>query len=100
MKMRLSTWVIAPLLLVMGTSSAGAREKGGRTMTFSKDNLDKVPTGWKADHTGQNGGGTWKVVADDTAPSKKGHVLSQTGESPGPVFNLCVADGTSYKNVE
>lgn len=101
MKLRHGSWVIAPLLLVLGSSSAGAGEKEkGRTMTFSKDSLDKVPTGWKADHTGKNGGGVWKVVADSTAPSKKGHVLSQTGESPGPVFNLCVADDTNYKNVE
>jgi len=56
--------------------------------------------GWKADHTGKDGGGVWKVVADDTAPSKKGRVLTQAGESPGPVFNLCVADDTSYADVE
>jgi len=93
--------VIAPLLLVLGIGSARAGDKEtGRTMTFSKDSLDKVPTGWKADHTGKDGASAWKVVADATAPSKKGHVLSQTGESPGPVFNLCVADDTSYGDVE
>lgn len=101
MKLRQGTWVIAPLLLAVAISSAGASDKEtSRTMTFSKDSLDKVPTGWRIDHTGKDGGGVWKVVADDTAPSKKGHVLSQTGESPGPVFNLCVADDTSYKNVQ
>src|SRR5262249_51231464 len=50
--------------------------------------------------TGKKGGGVWKVIVDSTAPSKTGHVLAQTGESPGPVFNLCVADGTSSQDVE
>ena len=101
MKLRQGTWVIAALLLALGISSAEAEDnETGRTMTFSKYSLDKVPTGWKADHTGKNGGGVWKVVADDTAPSKKGFVLAQTGKSPGSAFNLCVADDTSFKNVE
>ena len=94
------TWVIAFLLLALRTGIAWGGEKGVRALTFSKDSLDKVPAGWKADHTGKDGGGVWKVVADGTAPSKKGHVVSQTGESPGPVFNLCVADDTNYKDVE
>src|SRR5262245_32504654 len=63
-----------------------------RTVTFSKDDLNKLPKGWKADHTGKDGAGSWKVVADDTAPAKSGYVLAQTGESPGPVFNLCIVE--------
>ena len=50
--------------------------------------------------TGKGEGSIWKVVADDTAPSRKGHVLAQTAESPGAVFNLCVADDTNLKDVE
>jgi hypothetical protein len=40
------------------------------------------------------------VVADDTAPSKAGHVLAQTAEGPGGLFNLCVAEDTNFKDVE
>jgi hypothetical protein len=77
-----------------------AAEEKARTVTFSKDSLNELPKGWKADHTGKGGAGAWKVVADDTAPSKKSYVLSQTGQSPGPVFNLCVADDTTHADVE
>lgn len=101
MKTRQGAWAIALFLLLVGISSAGAGENGTRrAISFSKDQLDKLPGGWKSDHTGKNGGGVWKVVADGTAPSKKGFVLSQTGESPGPVFNLCIADNTRYRDME
>jgi hypothetical protein len=82
-----------------GATDSAADEKS-LTITFSKDSLNKLPVGWKADHTGKNGAGAWKVGADSSAPSKKGYVLAQTGESLGSVFNLCVADNTSYQDVE
>src|SRR5262249_2560510 len=85
--------LLVPVLLI-------AEEGKTRLLTFGKDSLGKLPAGWKAGHTGKDGAGSWKVVADDTAPSKSGRVLAQTGESPGPVFNLCVADDTNFKDVE
>jgi hypothetical protein len=42
----------------------------------------------------------WQVVADATAPSKSGYALAQTAESPSAMFNLCVAEGPKYKDVE
>jgi hypothetical protein len=59
-----------------------------------------VPAGWKAAQTGKGEGSIWKVVEDKTVPSKSGFSLAQTAESPGAVFNLCVAEGTSFKDVE
>ncbi len=85
--------LLVPVLLM-------AEERKKRLLTFGKDSLGKLPAGWKAGHTGKDGAGSWKVVADDTAPSKTGHALAQTGESPGPVFNLCVAEDPNVKDVE
>ena len=45
-------------------------------------------------------GSVWKVVADETAPSKSGFALAQTAASPGSVFNLCVLPDGKYKDVE
>jgi hypothetical protein len=87
------------LVVALAAAAAVAGEKS-RTFTFSKGDLGKLPPGWRADHTGKGGGAVWKVTADDTAPSKKGHVLSQTGASANPVYNLCVADDTSHADVE
>jgi len=88
------------LALVAAVLIGAADDKKTRTVTFSKESLNKVPAGWKADHTGKKGKGSWKVEADDKAPSKKGYVLSQTGTSPRPVFNLCILDKSSQADVE
>ena len=67
---------------------------------MTKEDLGKLPTGWKAAQTGKGDGRVWKVVADDSAPSKRGFVLAQTAESPRGLFNLCMADDGAYKDVE
>jgi hypothetical protein len=91
-------------LVLLGTMLAGSAlvwaEEKERTLNFGKADLGKVPAGWKADKTGKGDGSVWKVVADNTAPSKSGFVLAQTAESPGSMFNLCVADDTNFKDVE
>ena len=46
------------------------------------------------------GANDFGVTADDTAPSKSGVALAQTAQSPSAVFNLCVAEDTSYTDVE
>ncbi len=111
--MKRSTWARWTVLtggllaaLILGTvawaETAGekADDDGERTITFSKETLDKVPRGWTVDKTGEGEGSVWKVVADKTSPSKTGYVLAQTAESPRPVFNLCVVKRSKYRNVE
>src|SRR6516225_12291525 len=93
-------WTTVIALSVMAGVAFGADEGKERAFKFSKDDLGKVPKGWKAAKTGKGEGSVWKVVEDDTAPSKSGVVLAQTAKSPGGVFNICVADDTNYKDVE
>jgi hypothetical protein len=85
--------------LVFGAVAIAADEKP-KVFTFEKMDLGKVPAGWKATQTGKGEGSIWKVVEDKTAPSKAGFALAQTAESPGSVFNLCVVEDTSFKDVE
>jgi hypothetical protein len=87
------------LLALLGTALPAGEEKA-RHFRFTREALDKVPAGWQAAQTGKGQGSVWKVVADDTAPSRTGLVLAQTAESPNAVFNLCVAEGTRNKDVE
>jgi hypothetical protein len=83
---------------LLGVTLAAAEEKA-RTITFKKDDVGKVPSGWKAAQTGR-GSSVWKVVADDTAPSKSGYALAQTTADGDALFNLCVAEDARYKDVE
>jgi hypothetical protein len=87
-------------IVALTCSAAPAADDKPFGFHFTKDDVGKLPKGWKAAKTGQGEGSVWKVVADDTAPSKTGLVLAQTAESPTAVFNLCVADDTSFKDVE
>src|SRR5262245_40842644 len=99
--MRWIDMAVSVVLAGMLAAPLQAGEGKARTFRFGKGDLGKVPDGWKAAQTNKGANSSiWKVVADDTAPSKTGLVLAQTAESPGPVFNLCVAEGTRYKDVE
>jgi hypothetical protein len=95
--MRWLSSVIALLFASSAWLAAGAEEC---TFTFSKDDLGKLPQGWKADHTGTGEGSVWKIVADHTAPSKTGFVLAQTAEGPRGFFNLCLAENSKFTDLE
>jgi hypothetical protein len=91
--------MVGALVVALASVAVWAAEGKERVFHFSKRDLGKVPTGWKAEKTGKGEGSVWKVVADATAPSKGGYVLAQTAQSPGGVFNICVAEVTKYKDV-
>src|SRR4051794_14889925 len=86
---------VVALVLAAGVAAA----EGPKAMTFGKGDLGKVPAGWKAAQTGK-GMSVWKVVEDATAPSKSGFALAQTADDGDALFNLCVAEATSLKDVE
>lgn len=92
-------WILLATVTLIAGSTLAADEKP-QVLTFAKDDVGKLPKGWKADKTGKGEGSVWKVVADDTAPSKKGFVLAQTADAPNAFFNLCVAEDTAFKDGE
>jgi Domain of Unknown Function (DUF1080) len=94
-------WIVVAVLgQCCLTALAGSPEKKPREFRFAKDDLGKVPAGWKAEQTGKGEGSVWKVIADPTAPSRSGFALAQTAASPRSMFNLCIAQDTTYLNVE
>src|SRR5262249_10889657 len=88
--------------------AAPARSASARALRVPKEasivrgkgDLGKVTRGWKSAQTGKGKGSVWKVVADESAPSKSGFVLAQTAASPRAMFNLCVMDDSSHQDVE
>jgi hypothetical protein len=91
-------WTMAVTIVGLAASALGAMDD--KTVRFAKDDLGKVPAGWQAAKTGSGQGSVWKVVEDDSAPSKSGYVLAQTAESPSSLFNICVKDEGKYKDVD
>jgi hypothetical protein len=88
------------MVVALAGATVLAAEGKERAFRFGKDDLGKAPAGWKVEKTGKGDGSDWKVVADDTAPSKSGVALAQVAKSPGGVFNVCVAEDTNFKDVE
>src|SRR5437868_1552081 len=97
---RTMRWTTVVVFAALAGTVLWAEEDKERTFKFSKDDVGKVPAGWKAEQTGKGEGSVWKVVEDETAPSKSGLALAQTAKSPGGVFNICVAQDTNFKDVE
>lgn len=94
--MRALIW--GTVCLLAATALAGAAEP--KVWKLTRDSLGNVPAGWVAAKTGSGEGSVWSVVADNTAPSKSGLVLAQTAAGPSALFNLCVMQDGSYKDVE
>src|SRR5205809_1472568 len=92
-------WISTMATAAMITSANPSEDKA-RGFSFAKRDLGKVPAGWKATQTNKGEGSVWKVLADDSTPSKTGFALAQTAAGPKQVFNLCVADDTSLKDLE
>lgn len=66
---------------------------------FEAAAVGKLPAGWTAAKTGKGEGSVWKIAEDKTAP-KGPKVLFQTAESPASLFNLCVADKSSFTGLD
>ena len=63
---------------------------------FEQSSVGQLPAGWSAAQTGEGTGSVWKVLDGDTSK-----VLAQTSSAgPNGLFNLCVADATSYRDLE
>lgn len=106
--------VFLGVLAIMAiTTSAGCSQNAGlldvpapaiegetRHWTFTADDVDKTPEGWEIAQTGEGNGSVWKVVADESAPSQTRFVLAQTAESPRSMFNLCVIEDVSDRDVK
>jgi hypothetical protein len=61
--------------------------------------IGQLPPDWLAARTGEGPGSVWKVVEDATAPGHK--ALAQTSAAgPNRLFNLCVANRTSFRDLD
>lgn len=65
----------------------------GRHWSFAGEKLGTVPQGWKVLS------GSWELTADSSAPSH-GNVISMTKREVATPFNLIVAEGEKYRNVD
>jgi hypothetical protein len=88
-------FIFATLVLAAGLATAARPEEAAKpvALNFDADKAGDAPKGWEA------AVGTWKVAADDTAPSKP-NVLAQSAAGPSPQFNVALATETSFKDLD
>ena len=78
----------------------GGGQPKKQTWTFEDAKVGKLPRGWSSAKTGKGPGSVWKVLKNKSAPSGD-KVLAQTSsDGPNRLFNLCVADKTSFKDFD
>ncbi len=82
--------VMVGVILLAGALIAQNQEK---VWNFDTNKPGDIPEGFT------NEVGQWKVVADETAPSKP-NVLAQMAKSSGSTFNVTLVSGTDYRNVD
>jgi len=88
--------VLLGMLVLAGIFVTAALSKEAAKPTvfnFDADKAGEAPKGWQA------AVGTWKVAADETAPSKP-NVLAQSAAGPNAQFNVALATNTSLKDLD
>ena len=99
MKLYYCLVVVACVLFAVTAAVADEKEKE-RKWTLEEAKVGELPEGWSSAKTGKGKGSVWKVQEDESAPAGA-KVLTQTSsKGPNPLFNLCVADKTSYEDVD
>jgi len=63
-------------LVALFLTALAVGDAGPRPVTFSREQVGRLPPDWKAARTGEGEGSVWKVVADDTAPGSRRSALS------------------------
>jgi hypothetical protein len=91
--------IAAAALLALSSGPALSQETRSQRWDFEDAEPEKLPAKWTAAKTGEGEGSVWKAQHDETAPSGA-RVLAQIAAGPRPLFNLCVADGTSFEDLE
>ena len=80
--------IISAALLAI---SAAAKE-AQMTWNFEADETGKIAKGFS------NEVGDWRIVDDETAPSRA-NVLAQSAKNSGSTFNIALVSGTHYKDL-
>lgn len=79
-------------LLAASLPITSAAQDGKRSWNFDAEKTGAIAAGFT------NEVGAWEIVADESAPSKA-NVMAQL-KNERPVFNVALASGTSYANVD
>jgi len=87
------TYKFTCLVLFSLSAVTGVEQPRARTWTFDTDTIGNAPGGFEA------AVGEWRIVEDPSAPGGK-RALAQLAENSRPTFNVILAAGTNYGDVD
>ncbi|MBI3463297.1 MAG: DUF1080 domain-containing protein [Planctomycetes bacterium] len=87
-------------IVAIALLSAGMLLAPLASFDFENGESGKLPPGWAAAKTGEGPGSVWQVNEDPTAPLGAKVLAQVSAEGPRPLFNLCVANDTSYRDLD
>jgi len=94
--MRRMTVVLALAIAASSTAYAAAPF----ALSLGNVPVGDLPEGWTATKTGEGPGSVWKVVEDATAPNGKKALAQTSDKGPSGLFNLCVVEKSSFRNLD
>ena len=92
--------LLTSLLCGLATWASSAADSAVRKWDFENAQAGTLPAGWIAARTGTGSGSVWHVRADATSPHGSKTLAQTSSEGPNPLFNLCVAEGASYADMD
>ena len=95
-----SIFIIAALAGCQG-SGPSSNQPITKVWNFDKEKIGSIPAGWEAAET--NGKGkvaVWQIIKDNNAQSGSQTLAITETQNTGRTFNLIIAKGTSYKDLE
>jgi hypothetical protein len=88
------------LLLAAVAPMFAACQAAAEPLSFKDAKTGEVPPGWTAAKTGKGDGSVWKIVEDTTSPDGGKTLAQVSSNGPSPLFNLCLADVSKYKDFD
>lgn len=79
--------------------TCSAADSPAHKWNFEDASIGALPTGWVKGKTGTGPGSVWQVGTDSTSPHGPKTLVQTSTEGPNPLFNLCVAEGALYGDV-
>lgn len=76
-------------------------EAGAARWRFDKDQVNRIPNGWSIRQTNPTESlATWKIVAEESAPSRPSVMALTASNNYNGTYNLAVVEGSSFQDLD
>ena len=93
-------FLILNIITLVGCASGLFSKPDKQVWNFDKDKVGGLPAGWKtAENNGKGQLARWQIVKDGAKSGRQSLAITETNNTRS-TYNLAIAEGTSYKDLE